>query len=79
MNRVEPDDLNGVGMALGAAVAGSPKATRTLMSSLAEEEKNQLVGALLSEWASVETFSQLLEGIKVVADEFKRLSGELPG
>jgi hypothetical protein len=80
MNEIDADDLNGIGMALGAALAGSSAAAQTLvaLSSNNESGPSQVVEALLREWKGIETFPQLLEGIQSVADEFKKLSGELP-
>jgi hypothetical protein len=78
MNPVEPNDLNGLGMALGAALAGSAEALRVWTDLAGGDGPAQVFKTLLSDWSSVDTFPQLLGGIKAIADEFKRRSGELP-
>lgn len=80
MNPVQPDDLNGIGMTFGAALAGSPAALRawTTLSST-EGGPSQVLGALLPEWSEIERFPQLLKGIEAVANEFKRRLREPPG
>jgi hypothetical protein len=78
VREIRPDDLNGLGMALGAAVAGSSAAARKLAELPSTDQPGpfQIVETLLRDWSEISTFLQLLGGIEAVADEFKRLSGE---
>lgn len=76
LNYVRPDDLNGVGMMFGAALAGSPAALQAWTDLAEEEGPAQVLKVLLLEWRQIDRFPELLEGIEAVAEEFKRLSGD---
>ncbi len=80
MKEIGANDLNGIGMALGAATAGSSVAVRALANAAPDDESEfgQLIATLLSEWMGLETFSQILAGIETVAGEFKSQSDEFP-
>lgn len=75
LNSVQPDDLNGIGMIFGAAMAGSPAALRVWTDLAEEEGPVQVLKILFSEWEHIEEFPELLKGIEAVASEFKRISG----
>jgi hypothetical protein len=76
LREIQEDDFNGLGMLLGAALAGSPAAVQqlTTMESGEEPTSVRLVKTLLGEWVEIPSFPQLLGAMQVVADDFKRLS-----
>lgn len=75
LREVQEDDFNGLGMLLGAALAGSPAAVQALTTLGSGEPTPALVATtLLRDWGEITNFPQLLGAIQAVADEFKRLS-----
>ncbi len=78
-----PGDLNAIGMAFGAAVAGSRAASERLRAIEEEQddEAREMLGALRAAWTGIENFAQLLALAERFAQEIDEnaAQGDRPG
>lgn len=67
-----PDDLNGLGMCLGASLAGSQSAASALKAAIANDPSlREMTESIEEEWRDVEAFEQLLRRTNELAKALK--------